>query len=81
MFYTGSKRSTLLHSFSTSDAHIGEYKYTVTVGEDSLKITGSNLDLVRVSKMAETTWQQNYYVSSPFCICIDKMSLSGATLV
>lgn len=41
-------RSTLLHSFSTNDASIGEYKYTVTVGNHSLKITGSNLDLVRV---------------------------------
>lgn len=41
-------RSSLLHSFSTNDASIGEYKYTVTVGNQSLKITGSNLDLVRV---------------------------------
>lgn len=45
---SGSKRSTLLHSFSTSDANLGEYKYTVTVGENSLKITGSDPDLVRV---------------------------------
>lgn len=41
-------RSSLLHSFSTNDASIGEYKYTVTVGNQSLKITGCNLDLVRV---------------------------------
>lgn len=43
-------RSSLLHSFSTNDASIGEYKYTVTVGNQSLKITGCNLDLVRVIK-------------------------------
>ena len=43
-----SLRSSLLHSLSTNDASIGEYKYTVTVGPHSLKITGSNLDLVRV---------------------------------
>lgn len=43
-------RSSLLHSFSTNDASIGEYKYTVTVGNQSLKITGCNLDLVRVMK-------------------------------
>lgn len=41
-------RSSLLHSFSTNDASIGEYKYTVTIGNQSLKITGCNLDLVRV---------------------------------
>lgn len=46
---TGSKQTALLHSFSTSDANLGEYKYTVTVGEDSIKITGTNLDLVRVN--------------------------------
>jgi len=39
----------LSHSFSTNDANLGEYKYTVTVGEESIKITGSNLELVRVS--------------------------------
>ncbi|KAK9308770.1 hypothetical protein QLX08_001373 [Tetragonisca angustula] len=44
-------RSSLLHSFSTNDASIGEYKYTVTVGNQSLKITGCNLDLVRTAKL------------------------------
>lgn len=43
-----SRARSLLHSFSTNDASIGEYKYTVTVGNQSLKITGCNLDLVRV---------------------------------
>jgi len=44
----GVRRSALLHSFSTNDASLGEYKYTVTVGNHSIKITGTNLDLVRV---------------------------------
>nr|XP_012148055.1 PREDICTED: uncharacterized protein LOC100882061 isoform X5 [Megachile rotundata]XP_012148119.1 PREDICTED: uncharacterized protein LOC100882061 isoform X5 [Megachile rotundata]XP_012148177.1 PREDICTED: uncharacterized protein LOC100882061 isoform X5 [Megachile rotundata]XP_012148248.1 PREDICTED: uncharacterized protein LOC100882061 isoform X5 [Megachile rotundata]XP_012148306.1 PREDICTED: uncharacterized protein LOC100882061 isoform X5 [Megachile rotundata] len=44
-------RSSLLHSFSTNDASIGEYKYTVTIGNQSLKITGCNLDLVRTAKL------------------------------
>lgn len=39
----------LIHSFSTSDASLGEYKYTVNVGPYSLKITGDCFDLVRVS--------------------------------
>ncbi|KAJ9585294.1 hypothetical protein L9F63_002924, partial [Diploptera punctata] len=43
----GIRRSALLHSFSTNDASLGEYKYTVTVGNQSIKITGTNLDLVR----------------------------------
>ncbi|XP_011496495.1 PREDICTED: uncharacterized protein LOC105361091 [Ceratosolen solmsi marchali] len=47
-----SLRSSLLHNLSTNDASIGEYKYTVTVGPHSLKITGSNLDLVRAAKLA-----------------------------
>lgn len=38
----------LLHSFSTNDAALGEYKYTVTFGQHSIKITGNNLDLVKV---------------------------------
>ncbi|XP_031838543.1 eukaryotic translation initiation factor mextil isoform X2 [Nomia melanderi] len=46
-----SRVRSLLHSFSTNDASIGEYKYTVTVGNQSLKITGSNLDLVRTAKL------------------------------
>lgn len=46
-----SRARSLLHSFSTNDASIGEYKYTVTVGNQSLKITGCNLDLVRIAKL------------------------------
>lgn len=41
----------LLHSFSTNDAALGEYKYTVTFGQNSIKITGQNLDLVKTAKL------------------------------
>ncbi|XP_053604365.1 eukaryotic translation initiation factor 4E-binding protein Mextli isoform X6 [Plodia interpunctella] len=41
----------LLHSFSTNDAALGEYKYTVTFGQHSIKITGNNLDLVKTAKL------------------------------
>ncbi|KOB78991.1 MIF4G domain-containing protein B [Operophtera brumata] len=41
----------LLHSFSTNDAALGEYKYTVTFGQHSIKITGPNLDLVKTAKL------------------------------
>ncbi|XP_063358289.1 eukaryotic translation initiation factor 4E-binding protein Mextli isoform X3 [Cydia amplana] len=41
----------LLHSFSTNDAALGEYKYTVTFGQHSIKITGQNLDLVKTAKL------------------------------
>ncbi|XP_037976886.1 eukaryotic translation initiation factor 4E-binding protein Mextli isoform X9 [Plutella xylostella] len=41
----------LLHSFSTNDAALGEYKYTVTFGQHSVKITGTNLDLVKTAKL------------------------------
>lgn len=39
----------LMHSLSTPDANIGEYKYTVITNGHTIKITGDNLDLVRVS--------------------------------
>ncbi|KAK0180454.1 hypothetical protein PV327_006094 [Microctonus hyperodae] len=48
---TSHLRSTLLHSLSTNDASIGEYKHTVNVGNHSLKITGCNLNLVRTAKL------------------------------
>lgn len=38
----------LIHSLSTNDASLGEYKYTVVAGGHTLKITGDNLDVVRV---------------------------------
>ncbi|XP_035446783.1 eukaryotic translation initiation factor 4E-binding protein Mextli isoform X6 [Spodoptera frugiperda] len=41
----------LLHSYSTNDAALGEYKYTVTFGQHSIKITGLNLDLVKTAKL------------------------------
>lgn len=40
---------TLLHSLSTNDASVGEYKFTVNVGQHNIKITGDSLELVRVS--------------------------------
>ncbi|KAJ1526224.1 hypothetical protein ONE63_009381 [Megalurothrips usitatus] len=47
----GTRRSTLLHSFSTNDASLGEYKYSVAVAGCVLKITGSNHDIVRAAKL------------------------------
>ncbi|GBP31194.1 Eukaryotic translation initiation factor 4E-binding protein Mextli [Eumeta japonica] len=41
----------LLHSYSTNDAALGEYKYTVTFGQHSIKITGNNLDFVKTAKL------------------------------
>ncbi|CAH1993240.1 unnamed protein product [Acanthoscelides obtectus] len=41
----------LVHSLSTNDAAIGEYKYTVIANGCTIKITGDNLDLVRTSKL------------------------------
>ncbi|XP_056629929.1 eukaryotic translation initiation factor 4E-binding protein Mextli isoform X2 [Diorhabda carinulata] len=41
----------LMHSLSTNDANLGEYKYTVIVNGCTIKITGDNLDLVRTSKL------------------------------
>ncbi|XP_019876983.2 eukaryotic translation initiation factor 4E-binding protein Mextli isoform X2 [Aethina tumida] len=48
---SGRASRALMHSLSTNDANIGEYKYTVTTGSGSVKITGNNLDLVMTSKL------------------------------
>lgn len=42
----------LLHSFSTNDANLGEFRYTVSVGTHSLKITGDNLNIVNVIELS-----------------------------
>lgn len=41
----------LLHSLSTNDASVNEYKYTVSVGSHNLKVTGDCFELVRVAKL------------------------------
>lgn len=40
----------LLHSYSTNDASLGEYKFTCNVGQHVIKITGDCCELVRVSQ-------------------------------
>lgn len=54
----------LLHSLSTNDASLGEYKFTVNVGQHNIKITGDSIDLVRVSVIE---W---YSGASPIAILI-----------
>lgn len=49
---TPGQQGQLLHSLSTNDATtVGEYKYTVSVGNFNLKITGDCFELVRVAKL------------------------------
>jgi hypothetical protein len=45
----------LVHSLSTNDASLGEYKYTVNIGNHTLKITGDSLELVKVMIIIEPT--------------------------
>ncbi|GAB6020312.1 hypothetical protein CHUAL_003026 [Chamberlinius hualienensis] len=44
-------RPSLLHSMSMNDATLGEYQYTVTVGQDLIKLAGSRLDVIRTAKL------------------------------
>ncbi|XP_046403842.1 eukaryotic translation initiation factor 4E-binding protein Mextli isoform X7 [Ischnura elegans] len=46
------RRAALAHSYSTNDANIGEYKYTVAVGSETIKIIGTNFDLVWAAKLS-----------------------------
>ncbi|CAD7080085.1 unnamed protein product [Hermetia illucens] len=52
----------LSHSYSTNDASLGEYKYTVNVGQHLIKITGDNCELVRVAKLV----LDDYFSSNEF---------------
>ncbi|XP_031619001.1 eukaryotic translation initiation factor 4E-binding protein Mextli isoform X2 [Contarinia nasturtii] len=58
----GRGASALLHSLSTNDASLGEYKFTVNVGQHSIKITGDCIDLVRTSKLV----LDEYFANSEF---------------
>ncbi|XP_055681541.1 eukaryotic translation initiation factor 4E-binding protein Mextli isoform X2 [Lutzomyia longipalpis] len=57
----------LLHSYSTNDASLGEYKFTVNVGPHSIKITGDRCDLVRAAKLV----LDDYFSSTEFLASID----------
>lgn len=58
----GAGSNVLLHSLSTNDASLGEYKFTVNVGNHSIKITGDSIDLVRMSKLV----LDEFFTSSEF---------------
>lgn len=60
----------LLHSFSTSDASLGEYKYTVNVGQHNLKITGDCCELVKVAKLV----LDDYFSSNEFLASVELCS-------
>lgn len=53
---------TLLHSYSTSDATLGEYKFTVSAGGSTIKITGDNLEFVRAAKLV----LEDYFSTTEF---------------
>ncbi|XP_055712002.1 eukaryotic translation initiation factor 4E-binding protein Mextli isoform X2 [Phlebotomus papatasi] len=57
----------LLHSYSTNDASLGEYKFTVSVGPHNIKITGDRCDLVRAAKLV----LDDYFSSSEFLASVD----------
>lgn len=69
---SSSPGQTLLHSLSTNDATVGEYKYTVCIGSASIKITGDCFELVRVAKLV----LDDYFSSNDFLASVDV----GATL-
>lgn len=44
-------RPPISHSMSMNDASLGEYQYTVYVGQDLIKLAGSKLDVIRTAKL------------------------------
>ncbi|XP_065095266.1 eukaryotic translation initiation factor 4E-binding protein Mextli isoform X2 [Ochlerotatus camptorhynchus] len=63
----GQQAGLLLHSFSTNDASLGDFKYTVNVGKHSIKITGDCFDLVRVAKLV----LDDYFSSNEFLASVE----------
>lgn len=57
------------HSYSTDDASLGEYKYTVNVGQHSIKITGDNFELIRTAKLV----LDDYFSSAEFLQSIGEL--------
>ncbi|XP_037047723.1 eukaryotic translation initiation factor 4E-binding protein Mextli isoform X1 [Bradysia coprophila] len=55
-------RQLLSHSLSTNDASLGEYKYTVDIGNHSIKITGDRFELVQMAKLV----LDDYFSSNEF---------------
>lgn len=72
--YNSGGQNMLLHSYSTNDASLGEYKHTVTVGNHNIKITGECLDLVRVAKLV----LDDYFSNNEFeaGVCFESQSLN-----
>ncbi|EDV99092.1 eukaryotic translation initiation factor 4E-binding protein Mextli isoform X2 [Drosophila grimshawi] len=68
----------LMHSYSTNDASVGEYKFTVNVGQHLIKITGGCCELVRVAKLV----LDDYFSSSEFLASIEAgAAFDGTSLV
>ncbi|XP_017855265.2 eukaryotic translation initiation factor 4E-binding protein Mextli isoform X1 [Drosophila busckii] len=68
----------LMHSFSTNDASVGEYKFTVNVGQHLIKITGDCCELVRVAKLV----LDDYFSSSEFLASMEAgAAFDGTSLV
>jgi hypothetical protein len=67
----------LIHSLSTSDASLGEYKYTVNVGPYNIKITGDCFDLVRAAKLV----LDDYFSSKEFLESSDAAPLLEQSLM
>ncbi|KAH8413410.1 hypothetical protein KR009_010910 [Drosophila setifemur] len=68
----------LMHSYSTNDASVGEYKFTVNVGQHLIKITGDCCELVRVAKLV----LDDYFSSSEFLASIEAgAAFDGNSLV
>lgn len=66
----------LAQSASMGDASIGEYKYTVNVGNRSVKITGDSLELVRTAKFV----LDDYFANEQFLKANEAVLLSSSEL-
>ncbi|XP_017858153.1 PREDICTED: eukaryotic translation initiation factor 4E-binding protein Mextli isoform X4 [Drosophila arizonae] len=68
----------LMHSYSTNDASVGEYKFTVNVGQHLIKITGDCCELVRVAKLV----LDDYFSSSEFLASMEAgAAFDGTSMV
>ena len=62
-----------IHNQGTNEASLGEYKYTVSVGNHNLKITGDSLELVKVAKLV----LDDFFTNDEFLKSSEALTLSS----
>lgn len=70
---SGSQHTNMYQNLSTSEVSVEEYKYTVNIGNQCLKITGDSLDLVKVAKLV----LDDFFTNEEFLKSSDALTMTS----